>query len=278
MFGTIIFGLLSAITWGIGDFNGGLAARQLPARLVVLFSQAAGVSALILLTLVFGEAALTLRDVALSMMGGVIGAAGLLLLYSIFASGEISVAASITGVVATLVPVLFGLLTQGLPHVIVLIGFVLAVVGVGVISLPSQAKPVPMRTLLLSVLCGACFGGFLIVISLLRSPAVFLPLVWARVASMSLLLALVLSQRQWAVPGGQVWWPLIGCGVMDALGNAFFVAAKQAGRLDVASALSSLYPASTVILALIFLKERMSRTQTVGVLVTLAAIPLISYH
>ena len=61
MFGTIIFGLLSAITWCIGDFNGGLAARQLPTRLVVLFSQVAGVSALMLLTLVFGEAALTDR-------------------------------------------------------------------------------------------------------------------------------------------------------------------------------------------------------------------------
>ena len=54
MFGTALFGLLSAITWGIGDFNGGLAARKLPAQLVVLFSQVAGIMALILLAWVLG--------------------------------------------------------------------------------------------------------------------------------------------------------------------------------------------------------------------------------
>ena len=278
MFNTVLFGLLSAIAWGIGDFNGGLAARKLSARLVVLFSQVAGVLALIFLVWLLGERAMSLRDVGLSMVAGVIGAAGLLLLYGIFAAGDVSVAASITGVVATLVPVAYGMYWDGLPHVVVILGFGLALVGVGVISLPSRAKPLPMRTLLLSLLCGICFGGFLILIAQLHSHAVFLPLVWARVASISLLLALVVSQRQWAVPGGRVWWPLIGCGVMDALGNAFFVMAKQIGRLDVASALSSLYPASTVILAFIFLRERVSRMQTIGIVITLAAIPLISYH
>lgn len=279
MFSTVFFGLLSAISWGIGDFNGGLAARKVPARLVVLFSQVAGVIALAVLALLRGEQALTWADVGYSMASGIVGVFGLLLLYQIFASGEVSVAASITGVVSTILPVLFGVYWQGLPHWVVLMGFALATLGVFVISLPNRAKPMPLRILLMSIACGSSFGAFLIVLSLVQSSAAFLPLVWARLASMSLLLVVVFSLRQMAVPQGKrTWLFIIACGVMDALGNAFFVFAKQAGRLDVASTLSSLYPASTVILAFFFLRERLSRMQLLGVVITLAAIPLIAYH
>ena len=65
-------------------------------------------------------------------------------------------------------------------------------------------------------------------------------------------------------------------GALDVAGNVFFVLATHTGRLDVAAILSSLYPAVTVLLASIILKERVTRLQAVGILVALVAVPLIS--
>ena len=289
LFGTVFFGLVSAITWGIGDFSGGLAARRMPAQLAVMCSQVAGIVTLGVLALAWGEAALSPRDAVLSGLAGLVGVVGLITLYRVFSMGGVSLAAPIAGVVSTIVPVAFGMLTEGLPKLPILIGFALAVVGVWFVSRSTTeataevelaTAPTPKRTLplqlILPFISGLCFGGFLILISQLDSGAVFLPLVWARTASIALMLILMLVQRGLKAPPGGILWALVLCGIMDALGNVFFVAAKQAGRLDVASALSSLYPASTVVLALIFFKERMNRWQVVGVLLILIAIPLIA--
>jgi len=287
LFGTVFFGLVSAITWGIGDFSGGVVARTLPARLVVMFSQIVGLVTLVMLALLWGDAALSLRDMLISGGAGIVGVLGSVTLYRVFAMGGVSLAAPIAGVVSTVVPVVFGMLTQGLPKLPIMLGFALAIAGVWFVSRSTGAdeapvaietmarRAVPMQVLL-PLTSGLCFGAFLILISQVHSPAVFVPLVWARLASLVLIVILVLLQREMAVPSKSVLLPLVLCGFMDAMGNAFFVAAKLAGRLDVASALSSLYPASTVVLALLLFKERMNRFQAVGVLLILIAIPLIA--
>ena len=70
--------------------------------------------------------------------------------------------------------------------------------------------------------------------------------------------------------------PIItSAGIFDIGGNAFFVLAIHSGRLDISSVLSSFYPVVTVILALIILKEKLSRPQILGILFVIIALPLI---
>jgi drug/metabolite transporter (DMT)-like permease len=69
---------------------------------------------------------------------------------------------------------------------------------------------------------------------------------------------------------------MIFCGIFDSLGNFLFVYAATRGRLDVAAVLSSLYPASTLVLARIFLKERIAKLQAVGIALALGAVALIA--
>ena len=78
------------------------------------------------------------------------------------------------------------------------------------------------------------------------------------------------------LPKKSIFPLILLAGSLDVAGNVFFILATHTGRLDVASILSSLYPAITVLLAAIILRERVSRFQAIGIALALGAILLIS--
>lgn len=274
LFGSAFLALASAATWGAGDFSGGLATRRAKVAVVVFFSQLIGLALLIGLAVATQERLPATTDVLWGAAAGIAGLIGLSALYSALSKGNMGLVAPVTGVISTAMPVLFGALSQGLPHPLQMLGFVLAIIAVALISRTGNGDGKPTG-LGLAVIAGVSFGAFLILIANTSDGAVFWPLAIARIASATCLIMFMLLTRSFAAPARNAWAFIALSGVMDAAGNFLFVLAEQAGRLDVAGALSSLYPASTTILALIFLRERPHRWQVAGIVLTLIAIPLI---
>jgi drug/metabolite transporter (DMT)-like permease len=273
---SVLLGLTSAASWGAGDFAGGLASRRAPALAVVVFSQGVGILLLVALALAVGEPIPGRRQVLWAALAGVNGALGLLALYSALAAGRMGIAAPVSGVVGAVVPVLVGMTVHGSPGWLRLIGFALALLGVWLLAGAGGgvARATP-RELLLPVLAGASFGLFLVFIHQ-AGGGVLWPLTVARGTSMGLLAMIGGATGMLRVPAGRALGLIGLAGVLDTGGNAFFVMAAQAGRLDVAGVLSSLYPAATVALACLLLRERLTRRQTVGAVATLSAIGCVA--
>ena len=274
-FATIIFGLAASLFWGSGDFSGGLASRRDKASSVVLIAYAVGGVLLIALALIWREPFPSLLDLMWGGLAGVAGAIGLVAFYTALSIGRMGIAAPVSAILTGALPVLFSALTEGLPSLLQLVGFALALLAIGLISRPEQSQGRP-EGIGLALLAGCGFGCFFILISRLNPTATFWPLAVARFTSVLFLLLIGLLRRQQLLPKKTVFPLVVLAGVLDALGNAFFVLATHVGRLDVAAILSSLYPAATVVLAALIVRERVTRIQTIGIFLALVAIPLIS--
>ncbi len=272
---SVVYGLMSAASWGSGDFSGGYSTRRTPVLTVLIFSQITGLAALILFAVAFGEPAPSCQDLLIGAVAGIVGDIGLAALYRAMAIGKMSIAAPISAVLQGLLPVTFGIATQGLPGGLTMLGFGMALAGVWLISQPGSGK-ISADGLGLAITAGMGFGGFLTLVALLSDEALFWSLAASRVSSITVMLILAYATRRMVAPTRKFLPLIMVCGVMDVGGNVFFALAEEAGRVDVASVLSSLYPATTVVLALIILKERLTRWQSVGVVCAMTAIVLIA--
>lgn len=272
----ILSGLAAAISWGAGDFSGGLASKRTSAFTVVVLSQFVSLLFLLLAALLIAEEDISTADMILGALAGMCGAIGLVALYSGLARGPMGVVAPMTAIVSTTVPVLFSLLSEGFPGIRQLLGFFSALVAMWLITRTSQDGSFRIRDLNLPIIAGIGFGLFFIFIDRVSEHAILWPLVSARTASILLVFTLAILMRQLPVPASRQLPAIALAGIFDTGGNAFFALATRMGRLDAAAIMSSLYPAVTVILAWIILKERLSRSQWLGVLLVLIAIILIA--
>jgi drug/metabolite transporter (DMT)-like permease len=272
----LFLGLASAASWGAGDFGGGLAARRSNVYGVVILSQVTGLVLLAGLALLLAEPLPSWADALWGAAAGLAGGLGLVALYQGLAVGRMGVASPLAGVVSAGLPVLFGIVLEGLPGGLQLAGFGLALGAVWLLSRGPDSVRLRSRALALPLLAGLGFAFFLILIDHASERAVLWPLVAARLASLALLAPLTLWRRRGSLLARDTL-PLVALvGLFDGGGNAFYALAAQAGRLDVAAVLGSLYPASTLLLARLILKESLSSRQWLGALMALAAVLLIA--
>ena len=127
------------------------------------------------------------------------------------------------------------------------------------------------------VIAGIAFGAFFIFIERASQTALLWPLIAVRIVSVSAMLGYALLTRQDWIPKRESMVPLLLSSLLDTFGNAFYALSARTGRLDVAAVLGALYPGATVLLAWIFLKENISRIQTLGILLALGAIILLTF-
>jgi drug/metabolite transporter (DMT)-like permease len=267
--------LASAASWGGGDFVGGLAAKRANVFRIVAVAHACGLIAMLGMALIAGEAIPPRSELVWGAFAGVAGAFGIAALYKALAIGRMGVVAPVAAVVTGVFPVLIGMRAEGMPDPIQMFGFAVALVSIWLVARPSESID-SHRGLGLAVLAGVMFGLFLVAGKQAGQHGVFWPMVAARVASTALMCVVVAASPRDPRALRGVLWAMALSGLLDSAGNALFIAATRHGRLDVAAVLSSLYPASTVVLARVLLKEKISKVQGAGIVGALASVALIS--
>jgi len=267
--------LLAAASWGGGDFSGGLATKRASVFRVVAVAHTCGLLATLAMAVLSGESLPPPSALGWGVFAGFIGAFGIVALYRALAIGRMGVVAPVAAVVTGVLPVLVGIRSEGMPSTNQLGGFVLALISIWLVARPNEYVD-SHRGIGLAALAGIAFGMFLIAGKHAGRDGVFWPLVAARFVSTGLMVVLVGFLPRDPQPLRPVLWPVILSGLLDAAGNALFIAATRHGRLDVAAVLSSLYPASTVILARFLLKERIAGLQAVGIALALTSVALVS--
>jgi drug/metabolite transporter (DMT)-like permease len=269
------FGLASAATWGAGDFCGGVASKRNKVDSVILVSQVVGALVVLGLALWLEPSLPGPLYWLLGGLAGLSGMLGLVAFYTGLAGGRMGLMAPLSAVITAILSVLAGTALEGWPAVTQIAGFGAALLAMWLLAWSGSGR-IAARELGLAAASGLGFALFFILIDRVSDQAVFWPLLAARLASVSCLFIFMATRREATLPtAGQL--PLIvAAGILDVGGNAFFALATRTGRLDMAAVFSSLYPASTVILAWLILNERLLRQQWLGVLAALVALVLIA--
>jgi drug/metabolite transporter (DMT)-like permease len=271
----LLLAAASALVWGTGDFCGGKASQRADSLHVSVVVALVGVPLAIGAVIVTTPAAPGTADLLWGAGAGVAGFVGLVLFYRALAAGAMSVTAPTTAMVSALVPLLAGLVFDRAPGTLALIGAGLAVVAVGLVSVGRDGGgPVRGGIVVLAAVAGVLFGLFFVGLKQ-ASPAVGMwPLLAARIGGLAVG-GLVLARRGDLPRLGRVSlrWALVA-GVFDVAANALYLLAAYGGPLSVVGPIASLYPASTVVLAVLVDGERLRPVQVAGLGMALAALVL----
>ncbi|MDQ4095936.1 MAG: DMT family transporter [Actinomycetota bacterium] len=279
----VVLALLASITYGSADFLGGLFTRRVGVLTVVLVSQAMGTLLLALALPFFLDQEYSVDAVAWGAAAGIAGAAGVTMLFRGLARGRMSVVAPTTGTIAAALPVVVGLLAGERPAPLALVGVALALAAVALVSASEHGSETESPSgerrpsgLPEALGAGTSFGLFFVLLDNAGDAAGLWPLVGARASSLTIMtLAVLVARAAFKPPPGT----LVGiavAGVLDVAANLFYLLATQRGLLALVAVLTSMYPATTVLLARIVLKEKLTRVQMVGLVFALGGVIAIA--
>lgn len=290
---TAIIGLLGALVYGAADFLGGLASKRISPVRVTAIAAVSGLVGL-LVVLAFGFGVWSAEAVFWGALSGVSGAIAISLLYACLAIGPMSILSPLTAVVSAIVPMTWGLATGddfGTLGVVALGLALVSVVLVGFVPEKGAVRP-SLRGVVMAIGSGAMIGTFIILIDQTPENSGIVPLVMNRAVNAALMFATVfliwlLSRRtvvshdaRTPTPKTPLWRPglalAIACGVVDAVANTLLLIGIRIGDLSVMSVLTAMYPAGTILLAAVVLKERIAPVQWAGLALALVAAGMLA--
>jgi drug/metabolite transporter (DMT)-like permease len=280
----LLLALASALTWGAGDFFGGLATRQAKAVSTTLISQFVGLMGLIVACVLGAGGSLVLSDLGWGTAAGLCAVSGLGLFYESMGRGPFGPVASITSVTSGAIPIIAGLALGERPSTFLLGGVGVAVVAIWLIAGEKRKADEPDGSPVANVFAlgaGVMFGFYFVFLSRAGSTSGLWPLVAGRSAATLALGTTIMVLRKtkstsdW-VPKRQALRLSACAGLLDASANALYFYASRNGLLSVVAVLASLYPVSTIGLARVVLREKLNHRRLVGMVVGLFAVSIIA--
>lgn len=275
----IVLALLSALSYGISDFLAGDQSRRSDSRLVTLYTQGLGFATAVVAVLLFpgpGPSAGALEWGALSGIGS---AVGVLALYRGLALGQMSVVASLCGVLTSVIPAVVGIALGNRLSLLAAAGIVLTIPAIGLASWQVTSRPgaTDRASLGYGALAGVGFGCLFVALDRAGAHHGAWPILPGQGVSLLLVAPFAWhGLRSAPLPSGRAAGLMLLAGVLSGAANLLFLAATRHGELAIVGVLSSLYPASTVLMARAVLGERWTRMQGVGMLAAAGAVVMIS--
>ncbi|MEP6853403.1 MAG: DMT family transporter [bacterium] len=273
----VLLALIAAATYGVSDFLGGLASRRTHALTVLLYNYPAGALVMVALLPLF-PGSVSGSTLAWSLAGGAVGLAGVGLLYSALGRAAMSVVSPITAVLSACVPVLVGVIGGERPAVLAWIGIAIGLAAVVLVSRTDGGAGLAgasRAAVLMALGAGVGFGLYFVCLARSDDDSGLWPVVIARICAAALVIPLARRVTTSALRG-QLLLIVIGSGVLDAAANLAFLEASRHGFLSIASVITALYPAGTVLLAALLLGERTGRTQRIGLGLAAVAVVLVT--
>jgi drug/metabolite transporter (DMT)-like permease len=295
---SVPFALPAAVTYGIADFAGGLAARRASVLVVTAVAQAAGLlSLLLVIGLVAGRPSPAAFGVG--ALAGIAGASGLLLYLRALAVGPMGVVAPLSAVISAGLPLAVGVLGGERLGPVAALAVVVALAAILLATAGSRKDAAASTGLLLGLAAGVGFGLFFVGLDATPPDSGLWPLLAGRVVSVTLLAGLVLRHHlplptrapalapvpgESPVPTRRVARPrtvapvvlMVASGVCDTFANVLFLVATRLGDLGISAVVVSLYPVVVVLLARVVLGERLTRTQLLSAALALTASALLA--
>jgi len=283
----IVLALGAALLYGSADFLGGAATRRAALVGVLLTSALAAVAVQLPAALLAGGPPRA-AGLEWGLAGGAAGGIGLMFFYAGLAAGPMSVVSPVAALVSTVLPVGVAVAQGERPGPAVYAGVLVCLIATVLVSSGAAGSPAHAehewrhraRGVALGVASGAAFGLFFLFMRNGGESGALWPALASRSAGLAIYLTIALVVRARPVGWRTGGWPLfaaaLGSGALDAGANVCYVLATRAGLFGPAVVLTSLYPAVTVLLARVALRERMQRAQQAGLVLAAVGIVLIA--
>jgi drug/metabolite transporter (DMT)-like permease len=271
----VVLSLVAAVAYGLSDFVGGLVSRRTSAWAVAFTGNAAAFAGAVVLALAVGGSP-TRSDLLWGALAGVGTGAGGAFLYRGLAAGRMGVVAPISAVGAALLPVCVGVATGERPALLVWLGIAAAVPGIWLVSREPGGSGDLAAGILDGVLAGLGFGLLFAAMGQVPEEAGFAPLALSQAVAMVCvaLTAAALGGRWLPHERSQAWG--VVAGLLATAAVVAFLLATQTGLLTVASVVTSLYPAITIALAAVVVRERIHPSQGIGLVLCGVAVGLVA--